>query len=88
MTSKNIDTNRITGSEGTNYNDDLDFSIVDKQFIDDNIISSSGSGNLHILQMSKKNCFDELENQQFSLKDMDSGTQALVDIQTLISTVQ
>ena len=31
---------------------------------------------------------EELENQQFSLKDMDSGTQALVDIQTLISTVQ
>jgi len=31
---------------------------------------------------------EELQNQQFSLKDMDSGTQALVDIQTLINRVQ
>ncbi len=31
---------------------------------------------------------EELQNQQFSLKDMESGTQALVDIQTLINRVQ
>ena len=44
MTSKNIDINKSTDSRCTNYDDEPDFSVVEKQHIDDSSISRNGSG--------------------------------------------
>lgn len=97
MTRKNIDTNMSTDNGGTNYDDEPDFSVVEKQHIDDSSISSNSSGESSYNpddETSDSEIDEELENKFYSIDDMlnrrilDAPNQDIFNVQNFITKVQ